>query len=67
MHLCIGSGDDQRYQVVSAPEMTKLRRALLFEEEMSGDGMRETRKTTNGRKKASEDSCWLSLLIQEAQ
>ena len=53
MHLCIGREGDQRYQVASAPETTKSRRALLFEEEMSGGGIREVSKTTNGRKKAS--------------
>lgn len=53
MHLCISSEDNQRYRVASAPETTKSRGALLFEEEMSGGGMRDNSKAMNSRKKAS--------------
>lgn len=53
MHLCISSEDNQRYRVASAPETTKSRRALLFEEEMSGGGMRDISKAMNSQKKAS--------------
>lgn len=35
VHQCISSEDHQKYQVASAPETTKSRRALLFEEDVS--------------------------------